>query len=82
MILGARESKLEGYTYLNNLGFLFDANTSSYLSKAMKYNLDYKKDKINLKFAYRRVDPEYRTMGSVYLNNDFEDITGTLKYKF
>ena len=76
------ESKLEGYTYLNNLGFLFDANTSSYLSKAMKYNLDFKKDKINLKFAYRRVDPEYRTMGSVYLNNDFEDITGTLKYKF
>ena len=48
----------------------------------MKYNLDFKKDKINLKFAYRRVDPEYRTMGSVYLNNDFEDITGTLKYKF
>ena len=76
------DSKLEGYTYLNNLGFLFYANTTSYLSKAMNYNLNFKEEKFNVKLAYRRIDPEYRTMGSVYLNNDFEDISGTLKYKF
>ena len=51
-------------------------------SKAMLWNLKYKKDKLNLKFGYRRVDPDYRTMGSVYLNNDFEDLTGNIKYKF
>ena len=76
------DTKLEGYTYLNNLGSLFYANNSSSLSKAMLWNLNYKKDKLNLKFGYRRVDPDYRTMGSVYLNNDFEDLTGNIKYKF
>lgn len=76
------DTKLEGYTYLNNLGSLFYANNSSSLSKAMLWNLKYKKDKLNLKFGYRRVDPDYRTMGSVYLNNDFEDLTGNIKYKF
>tara|TARA_B110000483_G_scaffold188077_1_gene222933 strand:- start:4538 stop:6253 length:1716 start_codon:yes stop_codon:yes gene_type:complete len=76
------DTRLEGYTYLNNLGFLFYANNSSLLSKAMFWNLNYKKDKLNLKFGYRRVDPGYRTMGSVYLNNDFEDLTGNIKYKF
>ena len=76
------DTKLEGYTYLNNLGSLFYANNSSSLSKAMLWNLNYKKDKLNLKFGYRRVDPDYRTMGSVYLNDDFEDLTGNIKYKF
>jgi hypothetical protein len=76
------DAKLEGFTYLNNLGFLFYANTSSVLSKALFCNLKYKKDKFNFKFGYRRVDPEYRTMGSVYLNNDFEDLTSNFKYKF
>ena len=76
------DAKLEGFTYLNNLGFLFYANTSSVLSKALFGNLKYKKDKLNFKISYRRVDPEYRTMGSVYLNNDFEDLTSSFKYKF
>jgi hypothetical protein len=76
-----QESVLEGYTYLNNIAPLFNANASSTLSKAMKYNLDYNNKKFKIGMAFRRVDPEYQTMGSVYLNNDFQDIQGKTSFR-
>ena len=65
---------LEGFSYLNNVEPLFHANASSSFSKAIKADLDYSKKKIKVGIGYRRIDPEYQTMGSVYLNNDFEDL--------
>lgn len=76
------ETVLEGYSYLNNLGSLLYANTTSTFNKAMYAKLKYKKKKLGLKLNYRRIDPEYKTMGSVYLNNDFEDITAGASYQF
>lgn len=76
------ETVIEGYSYLNNLGSLLYANTTSTFNKAMYANLKYKKKKLGLKLKYRRIDPEYKTMGSVYLNNDFEDITAGASYQF
>lgn len=75
------ESVLEGYTYLNNIAPLFNANASSTLSKAVKFNLDYNLKKMKLGLAYRRVDPEYETMGSVYLNNDFQDMQAKTSFR-
>lgn len=75
------ESVLEGYTYLNNIAPLFNANASSSLNKAMKYNLDYNQKKFKIGVGFRRVDPEYQTMGSVYLNNDFQDIQGKTSFR-
>lgn len=68
------ESVLEGYTYINNLGSLFYANSTSTFNKAIKGEISYNEKKYKIGIVYRRVDPEYLTMGSVYLNNDFEDI--------
>lgn len=65
---------LEGFSYLNNVEPLFHANASSSFSKAIKADLDYSKKKFKVGIGYRRIDPEYQTMGSVYLNNDFEDL--------
>jgi len=73
---------LEGYSYINNLGSLFEANTSSSLNKALRANLNYKNKKFTTKLGYRRIDPGYKTMGSVYLNNDFEDVTAKFSFKF
>ena len=67
---------LEGFSYLNNIEPLFHANASSSFSKAVKADLEYNKKKFKVGFGYRRIDPEYQTMGSVYLNNDFEDLQG------
>lgn len=67
------ETVLEGYTYLNNIP-LFYANATSSFNKAIKADLSYNEKLYRFGLSYRRVDPEYTTMGSVYLNNDFEDI--------
>ena len=68
------ESVLEGYTFINNLGSLFYANTTSTFNKALKGELTYTEKKYKVGLVYRRVDPDYLSMGSVYLNNDFEDL--------
>ncbi len=75
------ETVLEGYTYLNNIAPLFNANSSSTLSKAIKFNADYNHKIFKVGLAFRRVDPEYQTMGSVYLNNDFQDIQGKTSFR-
>jgi hypothetical protein len=36
--------------------------------------LSYTEKKYKVGLSYRRVDPDYLSMGSVYLNNDFEDL--------
>ncbi len=68
------ESVIEGYTFINNLGSLFYANSTSSFNKAIKGELSYTEKKYKVGLAYRRVDPDYLSMGSVYLNNDFEDL--------
>lgn len=65
---------LEGYTYLDNLGPLFFANATSTFNKAIKGDISYTEKKYKVGLGYRRVDPDYLSMGSVYLNNDFEDV--------
>ncbi len=69
---------IEEYTYVNNFGNLFSANATTELAKAIMANLSYRLDRANFKLAYRRVDPGYRTMGAVFLNNDLEDITANV----
>ena len=77
-----QETVLQGFSYLNNLGSLFYANSTTTFNKAVLANLKYSKKSLGLKFGYRRIDPEYKTMGSVYLNNDFEDLTSSISYRF
>ena len=69
---------LEGYSYLNNLGGLYLANNSSSFNKALFANLKYTEKKYNAKISYRRIDPDYRSLGAVSLNTDLEDITGSV----
>lgn len=69
------------YFYLNNLGDFFVTNNSTQVNKAIQGNIQYSRPKYQLKFGYRRIDPEYKTMGSVFLNNDIEDISGGVTWK-
>tara|TARA_B110000902_G_scaffold54259_1_gene63046 strand:- start:1425 stop:3107 length:1683 start_codon:yes stop_codon:yes gene_type:complete len=75
------ETVIPGFSYLNNLGSLFYANNTTTFNSAVSGNLKYTKKNLGLKLGYRRIAPEYKTMGSVYLNNDFEDLTSSLAYK-
>jgi hypothetical protein len=76
------EELMPGYTLLNNLGDLFTYNTTSNLNKAVLANVKYKAKKYGLKLGYRRVDPDYKSLGAVFLNNDLEDITLGVSTKF
>lgn len=72
---------LNNFSYYNNLGNLYTPNASSQFNRAIKGSVTYTPGKYNLKFAYRRIGPEYRTMGSPFLNNDLEDFTGSVAFR-
>ena len=72
---------LESFSYYNNIGSLFTPNSTTQFNKAIKSDITYKADKYNLKFAYRRIDPDYKTMGAPFLNNDLEDISGNVAWQ-
>lgn len=60
---------------LAKTGFLYTPRLSSSYYKAFKTALDYQQDEYAIGVAYERVDPEYRTLGAYYFNNDLESIT-------
>lgn len=74
------------YTYLNDFGNLLNTNSSTQLKKAAVAKATYNGGPYNINLTYRRIDPEYKSLGAVFLNNDLEDITlgvgfGLLKKK-
>jgi hypothetical protein len=74
-------SDVSKHKYLNGLGSFFTTNTSTHIDKAINTSLTFSQQLYQLKFSYRRVDPGYKTMGSIFLNNDIEDISGGVTLK-
>ena len=54
---------------------LYTPRLSSSYYKAFKTSLNYQQDGYALGVAYERIDPQYRTLGAYYFNNDLESIT-------
>ncbi|MDH5597929.1 MAG: hypothetical protein OEY34_02330, partial [Cyclobacteriaceae bacterium] len=54
---------------------------SSRTDKALKMGLSYSQSRLALRLNYERIDPEYRTHGIYFMNNDLENLslTGTLE---
>ncbi len=75
------ETVINDFSFVNNLGGLFRANISSEFNSAVVSKLDYSLDRANFNLSYRRVAPGYRTLGSSFLNNDLEDISGGLSFQ-
>jgi hypothetical protein len=55
--------------------FLYQPRLSSSYYKAFKTSLNYQDEGYSIGVAYERIDPEYRTLGGYYFNNDLENIT-------
>ncbi len=64
------------YSFVNNLGGLYRPNISSDFNKALTIQSTYQVSRYQLMLKLRDIDPEYRTMGSAFLNNGLRDITG------
>lgn len=60
----------------------FTNRTTSSTSNAYNAKATYSKDGLTLGVGYERIDPEYRTMGSYFFNNDFENYTANAGKKF
>lgn len=62
-------------SFLDKLKNSFDVNGTSQLLTAMNIGLGYKERYYSLKVNYRRVDPNFQTMGAYYFSNDLEAYT-------
>ncbi|AOC93254.1 hypothetical protein BB050_00098 [Flavobacterium anhuiense] len=70
------DTRVTGNTKAQNISSLFlssNPTTTSY--KAMKGQLVYPAGKGTLGLGYERIDPNYRTLGGYYFNNDLENVT-------
>lgn len=54
---------------------IFSNRTSTNTYHAFKAEINYQLYKNNIGVGYERIDPEYRTLGAYYFNNDYENIT-------
>jgi hypothetical protein len=57
------------------LSFLLDENITTNYYNALKVDLTYPAFNGTLGVGYERVDPNYKTLGAYYFNNDLENIT-------
>ncbi len=59
----------------NTLDQLLKVNGTTELYTAVQTALRYKSRSWGLRLQYRRIDPEYKTMGAYFFNSDIENIT-------
>ena len=57
------------------VGLFFPSRSTTEFYDAVNISLNYQIGKINFGVGYERIDPDYKTLGSYYFNNDFENIT-------
>ena len=74
----AQEQNREGFSVYNGFGSLFTPRASTSYNTAFKTGISYKATKYTIGATYERIDPEYRTLGSYFFNNDMENITGNV----
>jgi hypothetical protein len=73
-----RDTRAAGAYHSNllaNTRFLYTSRISSSYYNAMKASFDFQQDTYSVGVAYERIDPQYRTLGAYYFNNDLENIT-------
>lgn len=69
-----KSTTLTDYSYFNNIGSLFTPRSSQY-SKALVLSSEYNYKFFGVGVKYRKIDPGYRSLGSLGIQNDIEDYT-------
>lgn len=75
-----REVLVNDYSYINNIGGLFTPRASSRFNSAFSGSIELSLKIVKLNGTYRRIGSDYQTLGSTFLNNDFEDITAGVSW--
>ncbi len=61
------------YAYSNHLGKLFQPRLSTSFSYALTTSLDYTYKKYVIGLGYKRIGPDYKSMGTVFIDNNKEE---------
>lgn len=59
----------------NKLPLLFNPNATSQFFSAIRSSVGYNFKTFGINFNYERIDPDYKTLGAYYFNNDLENFT-------
>jgi hypothetical protein len=59
----------------NQLPIIFSPNATSQFFSAYKGSLGYRYKILGINFNYERVNPDYKTLGAYFFNNDLENFT-------
>lgn len=59
----------------NKLPLIFNPNSTSQFFTAFKSSIGYSVKTFAVNLNYERIDPDYKTLGGYYFNNDIENIT-------
>lgn len=70
-----RADEIVGSNIYQNVGSLFTPKISTAYYNAMKGSLAYSGNGYAVGFGYERIDPQYKTLGAYFFNNDLENIT-------
>jgi hypothetical protein len=63
-------TRLDGFTYINQI---YSPRPSSSYNKAITVAVNFTPEKFRFGFKYKRIDPDYKTMGAIFLVNDVEE---------
>jgi len=69
-----QEKKLEDFTYINEI---YTPRPSSQFNKAANFSIDFNPGKVRFGLRYKRIGPDYRSLGSVFLTNDVEEVSAS-----
>jgi hypothetical protein len=70
-----RANENSGRGIFGKVGSLFTPRNSTSYYKAFKSSITYTGNGFNIGAGYERIDPEYKTLGAYFFNNDLENIT-------
>ena len=76
--IDTRASSLTDYDssgMLNQFKSIFNVRTSTQLTTSFQSAVTYRGQGFSLRLAYKRIDPDYKSMGIYYMESDVENIT-------
>ncbi len=65
----------ERFQYLGQLKNLFTAREATQIYTALQASLSYRGRWADLKLRYKRIEPDYKSMGAYYFQTDIENVT-------
>lgn len=71
--------KLEKFTYINKI---FDPRANTQFNSAISIQADYTIAGTKLGAKFKRIDPSYTSLGSVFIVNDVQEISGSISRPF